>query len=124
VLAEFRYKGKPGGKWRSYVKGYTIVNLSYNALLTPIPSTPNYFKEVKSIGLRHLKAILCKDACMNIDGVGREGLEVLLCIELSIMTSGVDAGDDFGHKIIPRCAHYLLNNQLLDEYKSLTPHIY
>jgi hypothetical protein len=123
VLAEFRYKGKQGGKWRNYVKGYKIVKLSYNTLLTPIPITPKYFKEVKSIGLRHLKVLLCKDACMNIDGVGREGLEVLYCIGLCIMTSGVDAGDDFGHNI-PRCAHYLFNNQLLDEYKSLTPHIY
>ena len=95
--------------------------LQYTA--NPYPITPNYFKEVKSIGLRHRKALLCKDACMNIDGVGREGLEVLLCIELSIMTSGVDAGDDFGHKV-SRCAHYLFNNQQLDEYKSLTPHIY
>ena len=123
MLAGFRYKGKQGGKWRSYVKGYKIVKLSYNALITPIPSTPNYFKEVKSIDLRHLKTLLCKDAGINIDGVERGGLEVLLFIELSIMTSGVDAGDDFGHNI-PRCAHYLFNNQQLDEYESLTPHIY
>jgi hypothetical protein len=82
-----------------------------------------YANEIKSIGLRHLKALLCKDAGMNIDGVGRERLEVLRCIELSIMTSGVDAGDDFEHNI-PRCAHYLFNNQQLDEYKSLTPDIY
>ena len=67
--------------------------------------TPKYFKEVKSIDLRHLKALLCNDASVDIDGVDREGLEVLFCIELSIMTSWVDAGDDIGHNI-PRCAHY------------------
>ena len=49
--------------------------------------TPKYFKEVKSIDLRHLKALLCNDASVDIDGVDREGLEVLFCIELSIMTS-------------------------------------
>jgi hypothetical protein len=100
-----------------------LVKLSYNTLITPIPITPKYFNEVKSIGLSQFRALLCKYAGMNIDGVGREGLEALLCIGLSIMISGVDAGDDFGHNI-PRCAHYLFNNQQLDEYESLTPHIY
>jgi hypothetical protein len=48
--------------------------------------------------LKDLKA-LCKDEGINIDGVGREALEILLCIELGIRTSGVDVGDDFERKI-------------------------
>jgi len=39
------------------------------------------------------------------------------------MTAWVDAGDEVGHNI-PKCPDYLFNNQQLDEYKSLTPHIY
>ena len=68
-----------------------------------IPITPKSLKEVKSTGLKDLKA-LCKDI-----GVGREGLEVLLCIELGIRTSGVDAGDDFGHTI-PKCVDHMLDD--------------
>jgi len=44
--------------------------LQYNA--NPYPNYTKIFKEVKSIDLRHLKALLCKDAGINIDGVGRE----------------------------------------------------
>ena len=48
------------------------------SLVTPIPITPKSFKEVKSTGLKDLKA-LCKNIGIHIGGVGREGLEVLLC---------------------------------------------
>jgi hypothetical protein len=44
-------------------------------------------------------------------------LEVLLCIELGIRTSGVDAGDDFGHTI-PKCVDHMLDDQ---QYSCLTP---
>jgi hypothetical protein len=54
--------------------------------------------------LKDLKA-LCKGAGINIGGVGREALEILLCIELGIRTSGVDVGDDFGRKI-PKCVDH------------------
>ena len=50
--------------------------MSYNTLVNTIPITPKSLKEVKSTGLKDLKA-LCKDAGINIGGVGREGLEVL-----------------------------------------------
>ena len=75
--------------------------MSYNTLVNNILITPKSLKEVKSTGLKDLKA-LCKDAGINIGGVGREALEILLCIELGIRTSGVDVGDDFGRKI-PKC---------------------
>jgi hypothetical protein len=88
-------------------------------LVTAIPITPKSFKEVKSTGLKDLKA-LCKNAGINIGGVGREGLEVLLCIELGIRTSGVDAGDDLGHTI-PKCVDHMLDDQQLNEYSCLTP---
>jgi hypothetical protein len=73
------------------------------------PITPKSLKEVKSTGLKDLKA-LCKDAGINIGGAGREALEILLCIELGIRTSGVDVGDDFGRKI-PKCVHHMLDDQ-------------
>ena len=63
--------------------------MSYNTLVNNIPITPKSLKEVKSTGLKDLKA-LCKDAGINIGGVGREALEILLCIELGIWTSWVD----------------------------------
>jgi hypothetical protein len=91
-------------------------------LVTPIPITLISFKEVKSTGLKDLKA-LCKNAGINIGGVGREGLEVLLCIELGIRTSEVDAGDDFGHTI-PKCVDHMLDDQQLNEYSCLTPIIF
>ena len=93
--------------------------MSYNTLVNIIPITPNSLKEVKSTGLKDLKA-LCKDAGINIDGVGREALEILLCIELGIRTSGVDVGDDFGRKI-PKCVDHMLDDQQLSEYGCLTP---
>jgi len=93
--------------------------MSYNTLVNTIPITPNSLKEVKSTGLKYLKA-LCKDAGINIVGVGREGLEVLLCIELGIRTSGVDVGDYFGRKI-PKCVDHMLDDKQLNEYSCLTP---
>ena len=44
--------------------------MSYNTLVNTIPITPKSIKEVKSTGLKDLKA-LCKDAGINIGGVGR-----------------------------------------------------
>jgi hypothetical protein len=93
--------------------------MSYNILVNTIPITTKSLKEVKSTGLKDLKA-LCKDAGINIGGVGREGLEILLCIELGIRTSGVDVGDDFGRNI-PKCVDHLLDDQQLNEYRCLTP---
>ena len=93
--------------------------MSYNTLVNTIPITPKSLKEVKSTGLKDLKA-LCKDAGINIDGVGREALEILLCIELGIRTSGVDVGDDFGRKI-PKCVDHMLDDQQLNKYGCLTP---
>jgi hypothetical protein len=93
--------------------------MSYNTLVNTIPITPKSLKEVKSTGLKDLKA-LCKDAGINIGGVGREALEILLCIELGIRTSGVDVGDDFGRKI-PKCVDHMLDDQQLNEYGCLTP---
>jgi hypothetical protein len=77
-------------------------------LVTPIPITPKSFKEVKSTGLKDHKS-LCKNAGINIGGVGRGGLEVLLCIEVGIRTSGGDAGHDFGHTI-PKCVDHMLDD--------------
>jgi hypothetical protein len=54
-----------------------------------------YFKEVKSTGLKDLKA-LCKDIGIHIGCVGREELEVLLYIEL-------------GHTI-PKCVDHMLDD--------------
>jgi hypothetical protein len=93
--------------------------MSYNILVNTIPITTKSLKEVKSTGLKDLKA-LCKDAGINIGGVGREGLEILLCIELGIRTSGVDVGDDFGRNI-PKCVDHMLDDQQLNEYRCLTP---
>jgi hypothetical protein len=93
--------------------------MNYNTLVSTIPITPKSLKEVKSTGLKDLKA-LCKDAGINIGGAGREALEILLCIELGIRTSGVDVGDDFGRKI-PKCVHHMLDDQQLNEYSCLTP---
>jgi hypothetical protein len=45
--------------------------MSYNTLVNTIPITPNSLKEVKSTGLKDLKA-LCKDEGINIDGVVME----------------------------------------------------
>jgi hypothetical protein len=47
-------------------------------------------------------------------------LEILLCIELGIRTSGVDVGDDFGRKI-PKCVDHMLDDQQLNKYGCLTP---
>ena len=96
--------------------------MSYNTLVNNIPITPKSLKEVKSTGLKDLKA-LCKDAGINIGGVGREALEIFLCIELGIRTSGVDVGDDFGRKI-PKCVDHMLDDQQLSEYGCLTPIIF
>jgi hypothetical protein len=71
--------------------------MSYNTLVNNIPITPKSLKEVKSTGLKDLKA-LCKDAGINIGGVGREALEILLCIELGIRTSG--AGTPPARKVL------------------------
>ena len=73
---------------------------------------------MKSIGLRDLK-VLCENAGINID-VGREGLEVLLCIELGIKTLGVGGGDYFGHNIL-KCADHVFDDQQLNKYSYLTP---
>ena len=92
--------------------------MSYNTLVNTIPITPKSLKEVKSTGLKDLRA-LCKDADINIGGVGREALGILLCIELGIRTSGVDVGDDFGRKF-PKYVDHMLDDQQLNEYGCLT----
>jgi hypothetical protein len=90
--------------------------MSYNTLVNTIPITPKSIKEVKSTGLKDLKA-LCKDAGM---AVLEEALAILLCIGLGIRTSGVDVGDDCGRKI-PKCVDHMLDDQQLNEYGCLTP---
>ena len=55
-------------------------------LLIPLPKTPRTYKDVKLLGLRELKT-LCKDANISTEGVGREALEILLCLEVGISTS-------------------------------------
>jgi hypothetical protein len=53
---------------------------------------------VNSYALLFIKYFLMEDT-----GVGREALEILLCIELGIRTSGVDVRDDFGRKNSKMC---------------------
>ncbi|KAK6178626.1 hypothetical protein SNE40_011158 [Patella caerulea] len=94
-----------------------MANTQINKYDREIP-TPRSYKQVKALSLPNLK-LLCLNTSVNIEGIGRDALEVLLCESIGISYTGSKKVPPEAK--LPYPVDHCLDKKELEEFEKLTP---